>query len=278
MRCYLKRCAFYTGYWSCERCIQKGEGVRPLGKKKKQVQLLDVNAPLRRDDEYLTYCISDDSVDKHLPNPADESPFIQLNFPMVSGFIIDPMHTFFAGAFSRRLNGIARKRHEGQVTLLQRQQIEDRLKLYKKCKPYEFDRYVRSLLNCGEKYKFHELRQFLYYLLYPVFHGVLTDSHLVNILRLQYAMLLLGAYNPNPVPEDNIDAARDQLKDYVKELIDFKFPIRITTHEIIHIPDDVKKFNCGVECISAFKFESFMRVFKDLLHSGNLPAEQFRNR
>lgn len=244
----------------------------------KQVQMLDVDAPLRRDDEYLTYCVGDESSDGHIPDPTDESPFLQINFPMVTGFVIDPMHTFFAGALSRRLVGIAKHRYEGQVNLNQRTDIEARLKIFRTCKPYEFDRYVRSLLNCGEKYKFHELRQLLYYLLFPTFDDVLTSPHLVNILRLQYAMLLLGAFNTSRVPESNIQTATNELKCYVKELISFKFPVRITTHEMIHMPDDVRKHECGVECISAFKFESFMRVFKDLAHSGNLVAEQLRNR
>ena len=252
--------------------------MRTIGQKRKQVQMLDVDAPRRTNEDFLTYCVGNDSIDDHLPKPEDESPFVKINFPMVTGFVTEPMHTFFAGAFSRRLNGIVRKRHEGRVSTINSKKLEDRLKMFQKWKPCEFDRDVRSLVNCGEKYKFHELRQFLYYLLFPVFEEVLTKDQLVNILRLQYVMLLLGSYDPNPVSESNINKASDQLKLYVKELIEWGYPIRMTTHLSIHIPDDVREFLCGVECISAFQFESFMSVFQDLIHSGNLIPEQMRNR
>ena len=240
--------------------------------------MLDLQAPLRRDDEFLSYCKSDDSIDDHIPNPANVSRLNDFGYPMVSGFTFEFMHSFLAGAFSRRINGIALHRHEGQVSVLQRVKIETRLKELQKCKPYEFDRHVRSLVHCGQKYKFHELRQFLYYHLYPVFEGVLSDSHLNNVMRLQYSMLLLGSYNPDPVPTEDIDVAQRQLQTYVEELISYHFPICPTTHGIIHCHEDVRRYGCGLECLSAFKFESFMQVFSDLRNSGYNVAEQFRNR
>lgn len=278
MRTYLKRCKGHSGYWACERCIQRGKAVHYPGFKKSVVQFLELDAPLRRDDEFLTYYRNEQSEDDHLPSPEEVSPFTELDFPMVSGFVIDAMHTFFAGAFAQRLKGIVSLRHEGRVSTLKLNQIERRLTQFRKCKLYEFDRHVRGIVGCVNKYKFHELRQFLYYLLFPVFKGILNDSELENLLRLQYAMLLLGGCNPNPVSTCNINRARSELKEYVRYLTDAGYPIRISTHEIVHIPDDVLKYECGVECIAAWKFESFQRVFKALLRSGNLPAEQIRNR
>jgi len=99
------------------------------------------------------------------------------------------------------------------------------MKLFQKWKPSEFDRNVRSLVTCGEKYKFHEIRQFLYYLLFPVFNGVLSPEHLENILRLQYVMLLLGAYDPSPVAKSNIQKSSEQLKLYIEELKNGSFLI-----------------------------------------------------
>lgn len=278
MRTFLKKIIGSNGYWACERCIQKGESVKAPGLKKKTVQMREVDAPLRRDDEFLTYCVSDHSMDNHLPNPLDESPFIEIGFPMVTGFIIDAMHTVFAGAFNQRLKGIAQLRHEGRVNIVKRNKIESNIRLFKKSKPYEFDRFVRSLVNCGSKYKFHELRQFLYYLLFPVFDGVLRENDLINLLRLQHSMLLLGGCSPSPVSTSNISKASLELKTYVKELVSESIPIRITTHEMIHIPEDVQKYQCGVERIAAWRFMSFQRIFKRILKSGNKIAEQISNR
>lgn len=234
--------------------------MKSAGLKRKTVQMTDVNAPLRNDADFLSYCVSDNSADNHLPNPLDESPFIELGFPMVSGWVIDAMHTVFAGAFGQRIKGIVDLRFEGQVGLDHKAEIESRLKLFQACKPCEFDRHVRSMVKSVNKYKFHELRQLLYFLIFPLFDGVLQDHDMLNLLRLQHAMLLLGGCSPNPVSSDNIEKARSELKTYVEELKNRKFPIRITLHEMIHIPDDVEEFECGVEWVAAWRFETFQGI------------------
>nr|CAH0105065.1 unnamed protein product [Daphnia galeata] len=115
MRTYLKKIKSHSGYWSCERCIQKGERRLTVSKKKKSIQFLELNAPPRIDIDFLSYCLSDDSIDDHLVNVHDVSPFIDLGLPMVTGFVIDPMHTLTAGAFGRRLVGIASVKKEGKL-------------------------------------------------------------------------------------------------------------------------------------------------------------------
>lgn len=235
-------------------------------------------APLRTDKDYFTYFKGGKSLDEHLPNPSEKSPFADINMRTVTGFCIDTMHTVFAGAFRRKLEGIAFKKHEGKLSHPQLQQIDARLRLFEQCCALEFDRFVRSLVGCVKKYKDHELRQFLYYLLYPVFCNIPQPDHLDQMLLLQKAMLLLGSFNPNPVPEEDIKEATRLLKLYVQQQIDFGFPVRFTTHCLIHLPEDVATYQCGIECLSAFVFEDFQRLFRDLLVSGNKPAEQIRNR
>lgn len=122
------------------------------------------------------------------------------------------------------------------------------------------------------------MRQFLYYLIFPVFSGILPDDHLEHIMLLQQAMLLLGGFKNSRVDEANVLEATRLLKLYVKMNIDFDYPVRFTTHEIIHIPEDVLRFSCGVECLSAYVFENFQRFFRNMLLSRNRPVEQIRNR
>ena len=100
MRSYLKRTKGHSGYFCCDRCIQKGEMVNQA------VLLRNVNASLRTDADFLTYHVNDYSIDEHLKDSNDLSPFLKLNFPIVSGFVIDPMHTVIKGAFGRRLEGL----------------------------------------------------------------------------------------------------------------------------------------------------------------------------
>ena len=50
------------------------------------------------------YHVNDYSIDEQLKDPNDVSPFLNVNLSMVSGFVIDPIHTI-EGAFGRRLLG-----------------------------------------------------------------------------------------------------------------------------------------------------------------------------
>lgn len=107
MRAYLKKCKAHSGYWSCERCIEEGVSTLVVGNKKQTIESRELNAPPRVDEEFATYCISDECMDEHISNPHDVGPFYEFGFKVVSGFIIDPMHKMNAGAFGRRLKGIA---------------------------------------------------------------------------------------------------------------------------------------------------------------------------
>nr|CAH0112585.1 unnamed protein product [Daphnia galeata] len=90
MRSYLKRVKGHSGYWSCERCVQA-------------------------DEDFLSYCKSDNCPDEHINGLHDISPFIKLNHQM------------------------------GKLSSLQLSQVDQRLALFKMCKPLEFDRHVRNL-------------------------------------------------------------------------------------------------------------------------------------
>ncbi|KAK4030703.1 hypothetical protein OUZ56_024042 [Daphnia magna] len=151
--------------------------------------------------------------------------------------------------------------------------------LFRKCTPWEYGgSQVRSLSECGNSYKIHELRTFAYVLLFPVFQGLMVDGDLEHILMIPYFMLLLGAFNPNPVSIQNIEKARTVIKDYVQIVMDKEIPLRYLSHCMIHLPDDVEKYKVGVECLSAFVYENFQGYFRHFLASGNLPVEQLRNR
>ena len=292
MRSYLKRIKTHSGYWSCEKCIQRGERcVHQSTKKTKSgeapktsIQLLELNAPPRIDEDFFSYCQTCDACrvnhchDDHVTNLNDRSPFLEKNLNMVSGFPIEPMHTLYACCLGRLLKGIVDVKNDGKISNNNLSLVDERLKLFKKCKPFEFDRHVRSLKNCVNKFKHHELSDLLMYLLFPVFSGILSEEQFNNLMLLQYAMLLLGGFSTKPVPKENIVRASRVLKFFVKQLIDFGYRIRPTTHAVIHLPEDVINFDCGIDSLSAFFYENFYRFFRNILSSGNKPLQQIRNR
>ena len=232
----------------------------------------NVNAPLRRDEDFLKYHVNDFSQDEHL-DPTKVSPFVRLKFDMVTGFIIDPQHTYIEGGFGRRLVGFASVPSEGKLNSFQLAAVNSRIAYYRAWKPNDFDRPVENLTKCGS-YKMNVKRQFLYYHLFPVFEGILNKFELEHIMMLQHAILLLGSFDPQPVSQSNIRLAKNVLDNYAVELTERKIPLRFVSHQMIHIPDDVAKYKCGVETLSAFQYESFLVFFRRCIRSGNLPAEQ----
>jgi hypothetical protein len=94
------------------------------------ILLRNVNAPARTDADFLTYHVNDYSIDEHLKDPNDVSPFLNVNLPMVSGFVIDPMHTVIEGAFGRRLEGFVFVPAEGKLTSKQIAEANKRIKFF----------------------------------------------------------------------------------------------------------------------------------------------------
>lgn len=91
-------------------------------------------------------------------------------------------------------------------------------------------------------------------------------------------MLLLGGFDQNPVLNSDSTEASSTLKKYLEQLQQWGYRIRPTSHAMFHLPEDCKKFKCGVECFSAFLYENFYRFFRTSLRSGVKQLEQWRNR
>lgn len=277
MRYYLKKCKA-GGYWSCERCIQRGSEKKvekEFGKTTVTIiQMKDQNAELRTDDDFLTYCSDrpDNKEDNHCTDSVNPSPFHGI-LPLVTGFVLDPMHTFIAGNFGRRIHGLVSSRSEGQLSSSLKQRIDDRITLYGQCKPLEFDRKLRNLKS-AHKYKHHELRNFLLYYLFPVLDGILDEKELNNIVILQHAWLLIGGSSSELIPAEDTAEASSILKLYQQELIE----CISMTHASQHIVEDVINYKCGVERNAAWMFENIQHIFTRALRTGFKPVAQIRNR
>ena len=110
MRAYLKRSKGYTEYWACDRSIQKRLGLRVMLK----ILCSKILLPLRKDKDFLKYPVND--ISKMIIQIQQKSHFLRLNFDMVTGFVIELMHTFEEGAFGNGLESFASISNEKQIS------------------------------------------------------------------------------------------------------------------------------------------------------------------
>lgn len=85
-RSFLKCIISHGGYYACERCTVRG--IQNRG-----VRYIDTTSPLRTNEEFAR-----EHYDIH---QHKLSPLSRLQFPMVSGFILDSMHLVFLGVVKK---------------------------------------------------------------------------------------------------------------------------------------------------------------------------------
>jgi hypothetical protein len=86
-----------------------------------------------------------------------------MDFPMVTGFIIDPMHTGIEGAFSRWFEGFILVPKEGKLSSAKIEEAYRRIKFFHLCRPFGFDRYVGKLVKIT-KYTWNAISCTTYYI------------------------------------------------------------------------------------------------------------------
>ena len=90
--------------------------------------------------------------------------------------------------------GFASVSSEGKINKEGLAKGNERITAFKCWKVNDFDRVVGNLSNCGS-FKMHVKRQFLYYHLFPVFEGILSEYEMEHAMMLQHEMLL-GTFDP----------------------------------------------------------------------------------
>lgn len=88
-RAFIKQVKGHNGFYSCERYIQKG--AHPFG----AMIFNDIDAKLRTNESFL--------LQSQLEHHNGTSPLAEINFPMVTGFILDSMHLVYLGIMKRIL-------------------------------------------------------------------------------------------------------------------------------------------------------------------------------
>lgn len=181
----------------------------------------------------------------------------EINFPMVTKFILDSMHLVYLGVMRRMLfymvqgNNYFCKLDSRRISLL-----SARLELLHEYIPIDFARKPQNL-NKIKKWKATELRQFLLYTGLFVLNGILLNNHIEHFKIFHIAIFILS--HPN-LTIQLCDYAQALLIEFVKTFDDFFGPNSkiYNVHNLVHLPDDVRNFNKPLDEISSFDFENLL--------------------
>lgn len=259
-RSFLKGIKGHSGYHSCERCVQQGEWHNRL-------VFTEMNARLRTDESFVQ--MSDN--DHH----HKVSPLAQLNFGLVSGFVLDYMHLVCLGVVRKTvflwLIGPVKTRLQNSLI----NQISSRLFSLKSHMPREFARKPRSLSE-AKMWKATEYRQFLLYTGPVVLLGKLKPASYRNFLLLSVSIRLLLSQNIYSFSHDYI---RKLLHTFVQNFSNIygKFVLSYNVHNLLHIVDDYAQFG-PLDQVSCFPFENFLGNLKKMVRKPTNPLAQILRR
>ena len=261
---FLKRIIGHTGYFSCERCVIKGQW---------HGRVVFNNAsecPHRTEDHFNNQ--------EYSHHQKAKSPLIDAGISCISLFVLDYMHLVCLGVVRRLLRYITIGPRYCRLSRVQIEILSDRLIGLNGEMPSEFARQPRSLSDL-DRWKATEFRQFLLYTGPVVLRGILNNQMYTHFLILSTAMSILL---------DECDRRRTAYLPYAKQLLDFfvkKAPFvygktfcTYNVHALKHLHEDAEYFGVSLNDINAFKFENFLQKIKKLVRGPNNPISQISKR
>lgn len=262
-RAFVKVIKGHNGFYGCERCMQKG--IHPFG----ATVFNEIDAEIRTNQNFL--------LQTQLEHHNGISPLTEINFPMVTKFILDPMHLVYLGVMRRILfqmvqgNNYYCKLDSRRINLLSK-----RLESLHEYIPVDFVRKPQNL-NHIKKWKATELRQFLLYTGIFVLNGIIPKDHMKHFQIFHTAILILS--HPS-LAVQLCNYAQTLLIEFVKAFDNFYGPNSkvYNVHNLVHLADDVRNLNRSLDDISAFDFENLLGKIKRYLRSGAKPLSQLTRR
>ena len=261
-RALLKQTKSHTGYYGCDRCVEKGEYIQG------RVTFPQFTVDKRTDDLFADVAYEDHQLSR--------SPLIDLGCGMISGFVLDYMHLVCLGVVRRLLHfwlrgPLAVRLSARYVTLISQELVSMR-----GCVPSEFARKPRALTEL-EYWKASELRQFLLYTGMVVLRDHKIDKELYEhfvclsvIMHILLSPTLFSYYNEY-VEELAVFWVRKSAELYGKHFVVYN------VHCLIHLVDDCRNFG-SLDKISAFPYENFMQVLKSSIRKPQHILQQLSNR
>ena len=243
------------------------KGVQHMGYLRRGVRLLDLTAEPRTDDLFKK--------EQYADHQISVSPLAKLQFPMVTGFILDHMHLVFLGVVKKLLLNWCHGKH-GQSRFSQtvKYDISTQLETIAGLIPSCFQRKSRSLSTL-DKWKAIEYRFFLLYVgpvvlkdnieveeynlfmkLSVAMHILLSEKYCLDVKKVLYEKDILHMF------------VNDCRKIYGNDFVTYNI------HCLLHVSDDVIHFQRSLNGLGAFKFESYLGHLKKIYVDQNI---QFNN-
>lgn len=151
-----------------------------------------------------------------------------------------------------------------------RRVLDKRIDCIKQWTPSEFQRKPRKPVV---QLKASELRFILLYI------GPVLFKKILNIQIYKYYCLLHAAFRilcSSHFINIFINEARKYLDSFfdIMSLLYGNTSLSINVHNLIHVVDDVEFFNCTLDKISAFPYESMLGKIRKMIRTGNHPLSQ----
>lgn len=263
-RSFLLNVKGHTGYYSCVKCIQKGEYF------KNKVVFQSPENELRTDESFRQKSHPEHH-NNLLPIPLEK-----LKIDIVESISLDYMHIVCLGVMKTLLNAWTRVKGEDySLTTHKIKQLNEKLLSLNTCITKEFARKPRNISEV-DKWKATELRQFLLYTGQFVLKGILSDSRYDHFLLLSLALRLL-------VDKDSCLQYNQKAKDYLNKFVQdvpLLYNLSFLTcnfHSLLHLSHTVRRLG-NLESISAFKFENYLQQIKKMVRKSNYAAMQVYRR
>lgn len=261
-RSFIKKIKCHTGYFGCDKCIQKGCYVE------NRVVFPQMDAPLRTDGGFIWQ----ENEEHHTGRSILENI---LKIKMVSHFPHDYMHLVCLGAMRKLVLLWMRGKLPIRLSSHQINQVSCTLVRISKLVPNEFARKPRSLREV-DRWKATEFRQLLLYTGPFVLKSSIRKKYYTHYLALACAIRILVS------PQLAVTEANDaqKLLEYFVEHYETLYgreQLSYNVHNLIHLANDVARLG-HVDLFSAFKFENYLQEVKRLVRKSPLPLQQLIRR
>ena len=261
-RSFLKEIKGHTGYNSCERCLQHGEWNGRL-------IFADHSSRLGTDQSFKMMLDED--------HHQTISPLNELNFGMVSRFVLDYMHLVCLGVVRKIVflwvSGPLKTRLSSNIV----GNVSEALISLAPRLSKNFSRKPRSLTEV-KMWKATEFRQFLLYTGPIVLFKKLSLEMYQNFMMLSTSIRLLLMSEKGSFSFTYIKQALEMfVKNFAR--IYGSHVLTYNVHNLLHLVDDAKLFG-SLDNVSCFPFENFLGFLKQLIskHQKKHPIAQIIRR